>query len=1120
MEQGVSTYDITASLDSDGQPATTQVANVTNISSTSTVVGAPGATGATGPAGSPGPSNSLGIGTVVTGSTAEAVITGTPPSQVLSLMLPSGIPATIPVSGIVKQTVFNPRDYGAVGNVEVTQDGTMSAGSTALTSASNPFAPGDVGKAISVNNALPRSSSAYGNITSGLAALTLSTVSKGNWNATTNSPSLADGTGTLGWYYTTTVAGTINLGSGSQTFAVGDYVIYNGATWQKQVGTQDIGFEPCDIGKPINVVGAGAAGGNLLTTILYYISATSVTLATNASTTVTSAAVSYGGTGLSATIAAYVSAGHVTLSAAPTWAVSGEVSWGTDDTAAIQEAINAAAVSGGIVRFTQGMYLLNSTPLTPASNVTIEGSGKAATTLKVGAGLSGLAMLYNQVSSGSTFEKFILRDLTIDGAALSPTIRGLLLDTSASISTLYNDIFVSNVDYQNCYIGQYHGANNANASGLDDCFTTRDCTFTNCSFGHMNSGTYGHTITDCWYVSNLCVGLCTRSGTFMTNVFGATPGVGPDTIMKVSNIHVENQTIVDFVNGTDNGVIINASQSSINHLYISGASQIPFSFEDAEPISSSLSDIRLRYSGGGLVLNTPNNDVTHGGVVTGLIIWRCAQKTNWTNGFSQRKSYIFILAGTWQIGQGQIDVLATSGDVIPSFGITVGSTNNALGTITFSNISMPTWGTAAYTVSGTQNNLVLSFVSCSGIPNNINASSIIATAIAATNTQTTNLLATNLLLPDASIAAYSINSAGTNGNNVSIANSASLQMVHNMTFSAWILATTTQSGANIILIRGSSSSNTNYISMDNNNLINFGIHDSIGWSHPNSSAITSGVWHHVAMTYATGVAQIGYVDGVQVANVSMVGRDTLSGPTTPLYIGSLYDGTTAFGGNIDDVRIWNVALSASQIANLYYNVIPRSGLVGEWLFSEGSGTTANDTSGNSNTGTINGTITYSSTVSSNTTSYPEVPVSEGGTGLTAVTAYALLAGGTSSTAKLQQISGVGSSGQVLTSNGSSALPTWNSPASGITRVISSISSNTAAGATANTDYVYFVTGTTTLTLPTAIGNTNRYSVTNLGSNTVTVATTSSQTINGSTTITIPGGMSVDLISNGSAWGIF
>lgn len=99
--------------------------------------------------------------------------------------------------------------------------------------------------------------------------------------------------------------------------------------------------------------------------------------------------------------------------------------------------------------------------------------------------------------------------------------------------------------------------------------------------------------------------------------------------------------------------------------------------------------------------------------------------------------------------------------------------------------------------------------------------------------------------------------------------------------------------------------------------------------------------------------------------------------------------------------------------------------------------------------------------------------------------------------------------------------TWATPAgggTGITRTITSISTATTAGATAGVDYTYLVSGTTTLTLPTAVSNTNKYTVTNVGTNTVTVATTSGQTINGSSTATLPiANMSLDFISNGSNW---
>jgi hypothetical protein len=57
------------------------------------------------------------------------------------------------------------------------------------------------------------------------------------WNAATNTPTLADNTGTNGNGYIVGVAGTQNLGSGNQTFASGDEVIHLAGIWQKISGS-------------------------------------------------------------------------------------------------------------------------------------------------------------------------------------------------------------------------------------------------------------------------------------------------------------------------------------------------------------------------------------------------------------------------------------------------------------------------------------------------------------------------------------------------------------------------------------------------------------------------------------------------------------------------------------------------------------------------------------------------------------------------------------------------------------------------------------------------------------------------------------------------------------------
>lgn len=60
----------------------------------------------------------------------------------------------------------------------------------------------------------------------------------------------------------------------------------------------------------------------------------------------------------------------------------------------------------------------------------------------------------------------------------------------------------------------------------------------------------------------------------------------------------------------------------------------------------------------------------------------------------------------------------------------------------------------------------------------------------------------------------------------------------------------------------------------------------------------------------------------------------------------------------------------------------------------------------------------------------ELSVARGGTGLSSATAYAVLCGGTTSTGAFQSVVSVGSAGQVLTSNGAGALPTFQAAGGG------------------------------------------------------------------------------------------
>lgn len=137
-----------------------------------------------------------------------------------------------------------------------------------------------------------------------------------------------------------------------------------------------------------------------------------------------------------------------------------------------------------------------------------------------------------------------------------------------------------------------------------------------------------------------------------------------------------------------------------------------------------------------------------------------------------------------------------------------------------------------------------------------------------------------------------------------------------------------------------------------------------------------------------------YEDGIKLGATHTV--DYTGDTSTPIGQMSIGSSSTtlalgAFNGKMDEVRFHNYALSSTEVSNLYFNnIVPRTGLVGEWLFNEGSGTTALDTSGNGNNGTITG-ATYTTDVpfiprvaSTNKTAVQDIKATSIGSALTPV----------------------------------------------------------------------------------------------------------------------------------------
>jgi len=82
----------------------------------------------------------------------------------------------------------------------------------------------------------------------------------------------------------------------------------------------------------------------------------------------------------------------------------------------------------------------------------------------------------------------------------------------------------------------------------------------------------------------------------------------------------------------------------------------------------------------------------------------------------------------------------------------------------------------------------------------------------------------------------------------------------------------------------------------------------------NDIAMTMHAWHHICTTYDGELFNF-YMDGV-LARTSRQSSGDILDKQRPLFIGQADDGTEGFEGHIDNVRIYNRALDASDIAKL------------------------------------------------------------------------------------------------------------------------------------------------------------------------------------------------------------
>jgi probable HAF family extracellular repeat protein len=127
------------------------------------------------------------------------------------------------------------------------------------------------------------------------------------------------------------------------------------------------------------------------------------------------------------------------------------------------------------------------------------------------------------------------------------------------------------------------------------------------------------------------------------------------------------------------------------------------------------------------------------------------------------------------------------------------------------------------------------------------------------------------------------------------------------------------------------------------------------------AAVSMSTWHHAAATFVASTRQLTlYLDGTQVGQGILAARSA-SGNTLPVDIGRNGSTGQSWNGKLDDVRIWNVVRTATEISTNYRTELATApaSLVGNWKFNEGSGTTAADSTASPQNAVLLGPATWS-----------------------------------------------------------------------------------------------------------------------------------------------------------------
>ena len=182
--------------------------------------------------------------------------------------------------------------------------------------------------------------------------------------------------------------------------------------------------------------------------------------------------------------------------------------------------------------------------------------------------------------------------------------------------------------------------------------------------------------------------------------------------------------------------------------------------------------------------------------------------------------------------------------------------------------------------------------------------------------------------------------------------STSLNLSGDFTIESWFKSTEAPANQQFLINKRRTSGNLEYtIRIENtDNKLNFIVWNTINGQfltteHPTAIA-GDNTWHYFVGT-VSGTTMTLYLDGVETAKSASTTGTRNGAHSDPFEIGGA-NSASLWNGHVDQVKIYNYARTPAQIAWDYNQGAP----LAHWRFNECTGTTANDSSGNSYTGTI------------------------------------------------------------------------------------------------------------------------------------------------------------------------